>query len=99
MPSFRTLESKIKNFDIFAEGPLLSMSQVPQIIINFIKAVRKQYNVNIKCFRSDKFTEYMNEAVKIFLAIHNIRHENSEQLTPMQTDTSEVYNRFIGNAI
>ena len=79
--------------------PFNSKSQVPQIIINFHKAVRNQYNAKIKCFRSDRGTEYMNETVQEYFADHGIRHETSASATHIQNGNSEVYNRIIGNSI
>lgn len=79
--------------------PFRSKAQVPKIIINFHKSVKIQYNANIKCFRSDRGTEYTNQTVQDYFAENGIKHETSAPATPMQNGKSEVFNRVMGNGI
>ena len=71
-----------------------SKSHVPQII----KAVRIQYNANIKRLRCDRGTEQLNETVQDFLANHGIGHETSAPVNA-EWHYSEANNRIIGNSI
>ena len=80
--------------------PFNSKLKVPQITVNFMKAVRHLCNANMKRFDSNRVTENMNDTVQNFLNNHHgIRHETPAPMTPMQNRISDVYNRIIETAI
>lgn len=64
-------------------------SDVYSVIDNFIKTVKRDTHLKIKCMRSDNGTEYINKEVQNLLLDNGIQHQKTVPYTPEQNGRAE----------
>ena len=68
---------------------LKQKSDTAKTLQNFCSMIKRQFNTDIKCFRSDNAKDFCNNELKEFFAYHGIRHETSCPYTPQQNGLAE----------
>jgi transposase InsO family protein len=63
----------------------------------FIKLLKNQFNKDIKCFRTDNGTEFVNNQLDTFLKVNGILHQTSCVYTPQQNGVVERKHRHLLN--
>ena len=59
-------------------------SDVSTILKQFLNMIQSQYNIQVKCFRSEKGGEFCNEQVSELFISQGIIHQSSCPHTPQQ---------------
>ncbi|KAI0494867.1 hypothetical protein KFK09_025013 [Dendrobium nobile] len=75
--------------------PLKLKSDVPSVFSHFKAQVERQFNKQIKCFRTDGGGEYLSTAFQNFLAHCGIIHQVTCPYTPEQNGVAERKHRHI----
>lgn len=66
--------------------------EVFEIIIDFLKTVKRDTGHTVKCLRSDNGTEYINKRVQSLLLDNGIQHQTTIPYTPEQNGRAERKN-------
>jgi Reverse transcriptase (RNA-dependent DNA polymerase)/Integrase core domain/gag-polypeptide of LTR copia-type/GAG-pre-integrase domain len=74
---------------------LKTKNEVFSCFQEFFNFITNQYNAQVKVFRSDNGTEYMNKDFTIFFKQHGILHQTTCIHTPQQNGVSERKNRHL----
>ncbi|KAJ0470826.1 putative RNA-directed DNA polymerase [Helianthus annuus] len=74
-----------------------SKTEVFENIQSFYNLVKTQFEVNIKVFRSDNGTEFVNSQMSNFVKSHGIIHQTSCAYTPQQNGVVERKHRHLLN--
>ena len=75
--------------------PLMRKSDTASTVINGLKYLERQTGNKIKCVRSDRGKEFLNEELRTFLNSSGIKQETSAPYTPQQNGNAERFNRTI----
>lgn len=70
-------------------------SDLPQVLKTFILLVQNQFNTNIKTFRSDNGSEFLDKNVRTLLLDNGIHHQTSTVYTPQQNGVAERKHRHL----
>ncbi|GJQ93956.1 putative RNA-directed DNA polymerase [Tanacetum coccineum] len=76
---------------------LKSKNEVFNNIVSFYNLIKNQFEKNIKVFRSDNGTEFINNQVDSFLKINGILHQTTCPYTPQQNGVAERKHRHLLN--
>lgn len=76
---------------------LKNKSKVSEYIISFYKMFQTQFSVNIKNFRSDNGTEFVNHKLQSFFDSKGVLHQTSCSYTPQQNGVAERKHRHLLN--
>lgn len=74
---------------------LKAKSEVLEVFIKFKTLIENEFNLNIKCIRSDNGKEYVNNKFQAYLDQHGIRHQTTVPYCPQQNGVAERANRTI----
>lgn len=89
----------ISFIDYFSRFTLLyllkSISGVPKVFQIFHKMVKTQFNVSVKCLRTDNASEYVSSEMVSYLQGCGIELQNSCAYSPQQNGLSERKNRHL----
>ncbi|KAL1918566.1 uncharacterized protein VTP21DRAFT_3226 [Calcarisporiella thermophila] len=75
--------------------PVASKAQVQDVLKDFIARAEKEAGTEIKAFRSDRGTEFVNNAVAKMLQERGIQHQTTTSYTPESNGAAERANRSI----
>lgn len=70
-------------------------SELYQVLKTFILLIQNQFNTNVKNFRTDNGSEYLDKEVKTLLVENGIHHQTSNVYTPQQNGVAERKHRHI----
>jgi transposase InsO family protein len=70
-------------------------SEVANVAINFIESVKTKFGRKIKCFRSDRGTEYLNATLQNYLKKEGILPQCTTGYSPEQNGVAERKNRIL----
>ncbi|GJV31700.1 putative RNA-directed DNA polymerase [Tanacetum coccineum] len=74
-----------------------SKTEVYENIVNFINLIYTQFDNQVKIFRSDNGTEFVNKNMQLFCDKNGIIHQTSCAYTPQQNDIAERKHRHLLN--
>nr|GEY45697.1 retrovirus-related Pol polyprotein from transposon TNT 1-94 [Tanacetum cinerariifolium] len=77
---------------------LRSKDETPKVLIDFLRLVQRGLQAQVKVVRTDKGTEFLNQALYAYFAGEGILHQTSVARTPEQNGVVERQNRTLVEA-
>ncbi|GJS25168.1 retrovirus-related pol polyprotein from transposon TNT 1-94 [Tanacetum coccineum] len=77
---------------------LRSKNKTPEVLIDFLKLVQRGLHVQVRRFRTDKGTEFLNRTLHAYFAPEGIEHQMSTARTPEQNCIGKRRNRTLVEA-
>nr|GEU79531.1 retrovirus-related Pol polyprotein from transposon TNT 1-94 [Tanacetum cinerariifolium] len=77
---------------------LRSKDETPKVLIDFLKLVQRGLQAQVRIFRTDKGTEFLNQTLHAYFAAEGILHQTSVSRTPEQNGVVKRWNRTLVEA-
>ncbi|GJX38192.1 retrovirus-related pol polyprotein from transposon TNT 1-94 [Tanacetum coccineum] len=77
---------------------LRSKDKTPEVLINFLKLVQRGLHAQVRTFKTDKGTYFLNKTLHAYFAQEGIEHQTSTAQTPKQNGVVERQNRTLVEA-
>nr|GEZ82703.1 hypothetical protein [Tanacetum cinerariifolium] len=77
---------------------LRSKDKTPEVLIDFLRLVQRGLQAQVRIVRTDKGTEFLNQALHTYFAVEGILHQTSVARTPEQNDVDKRWNRTLVEA-
>nr|GFC80408.1 putative ribonuclease H-like domain-containing protein [Tanacetum cinerariifolium] len=77
---------------------LRSKDETPEVLINFLRLVQRGLQAQVRIFRTNKGTKFLNQNLHAYFAAERIHHQTSVARTPEQNGVVERRNRTLVEA-
>nr|GEV44990.1 uncharacterized mitochondrial protein AtMg00810-like [Tanacetum cinerariifolium] len=77
---------------------LRSKDETPEVLINFLRLVQRGPQAQVRIVRTDKGTEFLNQALHTYFVAKGILHQTSVARTPEQNRVVERWNHTLVEA-
>nr|GFB90328.1 hypothetical protein [Tanacetum cinerariifolium] len=75
-----------------------SVAETPEVLIDFLRLIQRGLQAQVRVVRTDKGTEFLNQALYAYFAAEGIQHQTSVARTPEQNGVVERRNRTLVEA-
>nr|GEZ95448.1 putative ribonuclease H-like domain-containing protein [Tanacetum cinerariifolium] len=77
---------------------LRSKDKTPEVLINFLRLVQRGLHAQVRTFRTDKGTKFLNKTIHAYFASKGIHHQTSVARTPKQNGVVKRLKRILVEA-
>ncbi|GJX55294.1 retrovirus-related pol polyprotein from transposon TNT 1-94 [Tanacetum coccineum] len=77
---------------------LRSKDETPEVLIDFLKLVKRGLHAQVRTVQTDKGSEFLNKTLHAYFAQEGIEHQTLTARTPKQNDVDERWNRTLVEA-
>nr|GEY43764.1 hypothetical protein [Tanacetum cinerariifolium] len=77
---------------------LRSKDETPEVLIDFLRLVQRGLHAQVRIFRTDKRTKFLNKTLHAYFASEGILHQTSVARIPEQNDVVKTRNRTLVEA-